>query len=214
MQVGRTPITISSFINDLCHELVRDPKPEFISVIPQPGIDLLDCFAAVGRRTEQDGGSVCYGWQIWEWPDVMIEAEFHAVWRDAVGRLHDITPKQIPIDMILFLPDPERKYEGRQVNNVRRALRSDPLILAWFKCCDAEFELLNRGERAYQVGEIELSPEEADELEQIRKRKLEFELQFSQTSKPSKQPQRFSHVGRNDPCPCGSGKKFKKCCGL
>ncbi len=21
-----------------------------------------------------------------------------------------------------------------------------------------------------------------------------------------------SHVGRNDPCPCGSGKKFKKCC--
>jgi uncharacterized protein YecA (UPF0149 family) len=20
------------------------------------------------------------------------------------------------------------------------------------------------------------------------------------------------HVGRNDPCPCGSGKKFKKCC--
>lgn len=21
-------------------------------------------------------------------------------------------------------------------------------------------------------------------------------------------------VGRNDPCPCGSGKKFKKCCGV
>ena len=20
-------------------------------------------------------------------------------------------------------------------------------------------------------------------------------------------------VGRNDPCPCGSGKKFKQCCG-
>jgi len=20
--------------------------------------------------------------------------------------------------------------------------------------------------------------------------------------------------GRNDPCPCGSGKKYKKCCGL
>ena len=20
------------------------------------------------------------------------------------------------------------------------------------------------------------------------------------------------HIGRNDPCPCGSGKKFKKCC--
>ena len=22
----------------------------------------------------------------------------------------------------------------------------------------------------------------------------------------------YKHVGRNDPCPCGSGKKFKKCC--
>jgi uncharacterized protein len=22
----------------------------------------------------------------------------------------------------------------------------------------------------------------------------------------------FKAVGRNDPCPCGSGKKFKKCC--
>jgi len=23
----------------------------------------------------------------------------------------------------------------------------------------------------------------------------------------------FANVGRNDPCPCGSGKKYKKCCG-
>jgi uncharacterized protein YecA (UPF0149 family) len=22
----------------------------------------------------------------------------------------------------------------------------------------------------------------------------------------------FRAVGRNDPCPCGSGKKFKRCC--
>ncbi len=26
-------------------------------------------------------------------------------------------------------------------------------------------------------------------------------------------PARSDKVGRNDPCPCGSGKKFKKCCG-
>jgi hypothetical protein len=24
---------------------------------------------------------------------------------------------------------------------------------------------------------------------------------------------RLEKIGRNDPCPCGSGKKFKKCCG-
>lgn len=28
---------------------------------------------------------------------------------------------------------------------------------------------------------------------------------------PAHNPMR--HVGRNDPCPCGSGKKYKKCCG-
>ena len=27
-------------------------------------------------------------------------------------------------------------------------------------------------------------------------------------------PVRQGKVGRNDPCPCGSGKKYKKCCGL
>ena len=27
-------------------------------------------------------------------------------------------------------------------------------------------------------------------------------------------PVRVTKVGRNDPCPCGSGKKYKKCCGI
>ena len=27
------------------------------------------------------------------------------------------------------------------------------------------------------------------------------------------QPVKSEKIGRNDPCPCGSGKKFKKCCG-
>lgn len=30
---------------------------------------------------------------------------------------------------------------------------------------------------------------------------------------PKQAPVRVVQVGRNDPCPCGSGKKFKKCCG-
>ena len=28
-----------------------------------------------------------------------------------------------------------------------------------------------------------------------------------------KQPKKVVKVGRNDPCPCGSGKKYKQCCG-
>lgn len=30
---------------------------------------------------------------------------------------------------------------------------------------------------------------------------------------PVEQAQSERVAGRNDPCPCGSGKKFKKCCG-
>ena len=38
-------------------------------------------------------------------------------------------------------------------------------------------------------------------------------------STPSSLPQgtykrKVPKVGRNDPCPCGSGKKYKKCCGM
>jgi uncharacterized protein len=32
-------------------------------------------------------------------------------------------------------------------------------------------------------------------------------------SLPCHEPVRSTKVGRNEPCPCGSGKKFKKCCG-
>jgi preprotein translocase subunit SecA len=32
----------------------------------------------------------------------------------------------------------------------------------------------------------------------------------SEKKQPVKKGQK---VGRNDPCPCGSGKKYKKCCG-
>jgi len=37
-----------------------------------------------------------------------------------------------------------------------------------------------------------------------------------QASSPSRQPfvRESPKVGRNDPCPCGSGKKYKRCCGF
>lgn len=34
------------------------------------------------------------------------------------------------------------------------------------------------------------------------------------TEKSSKTIVKPPKVGRNDPCPCGSGKKYKKCCGM
>ncbi|HXV22182.1 MAG TPA: YchJ family protein [Desulfuromonadales bacterium] len=36
---------------------------------------------------------------------------------------------------------------------------------------------------------------------------------FTEGTMVKPQPLSASKVGRNDPCPCGSGSKFKKCCG-
>jgi tetratricopeptide (TPR) repeat protein len=46
-------------------------------------------------------------------------------------------------------------------------------------------------------------------------KKLERESDISDDDSDSEQPIRRAQpkVGRNDPCPCGSGKKYKKCCG-
>ena len=46
------------------------------------------------------------------------------------------------------------------------------------------------------------------------------DYKWDQTTKPDSEPRnRFKEktktkkTGRNDPCPCKSGKKYKKCCG-
>ena len=58
-----------------------------------------------------------------------------------------------------------------------------------------------------------------DDLEEAFLRKKKRELQQARMAGagdagPVQQVKRSSEkVGRNDPCPCGSGKKYKKCCG-
>ena len=38
-------------------------------------------------------------------------------------------------------------------------------------------------------------------------------FQYVNTTESFQSPIRKEKIGRNDPCPCGSGKKYKKCCG-
>jgi preprotein translocase subunit SecA len=48
------------------------------------------------------------------------------------------------------------------------------------------------------------------------KHKEQEDLQYAGgEEQPKKQPirRKTPKIGRNDPCPCGSGKKYKKCCG-
>jgi preprotein translocase subunit SecA len=58
-----------------------------------------------------------------------------------------------------------------------------------------------------------------DDLEEAFQRKKRRELEQARMAgsgdlQPVQQVVRGSaKIGRNDPCPCGSGKKYKKCCG-
>ena len=54
--------------------------------------------------------------------------------------------------------------------------------------------------------------EEADAKEDVR-RELEPVRPAVRPAPPPEATVRTVKVGRNAPCPCGSGKKFKKCCG-
>ena len=46
-----------------------------------------------------------------------------------------------------------------------------------------------------------------------KKESNEIPEQKKNSSKVKKQPKKSKKVGRNDLCPCGSGKKYKQCCG-
>jgi len=62
--------------------------------------------------------------------------------------------------------------------------------------------------RFKENGEVNLHRE----LSQFRRENGEW-VYVDGKINPQIEPRRVQKVGRNDPCPCGSGKKYKKCCG-
>ena len=53
-----------------------------------------------------------------------------------------------------------------------------------------------------------------DDVEQMEQKQQRQRLVFNLVDdEAARQPVKSTRVGRNDPCPCGSGKKHKKCCG-
>ena len=55
-------------------------------------------------------------------------------------------------------------------------------------------------------------PKKIDDLRQPKEQKLAFSG-GGEPEKPKTAQRKSKKVGRNAPCPCGSGKKYKKCCG-
>jgi hypothetical protein len=111
-------------------------------------------------------GDQVIGWTIWEWPRVLIEAEFHCVWRQSDGTLLDITPKPVQVPRILFLPDPVRRYQARQVDNIRKPLDRDPAIKRFCDLSAKYHRAVNEGDLAEYHGPVTLSEQATrDEIE-------------------------------------------------
>ncbi|MEY4704924.1 MAG: hypothetical protein RL042_1126 [Nitrospirota bacterium] len=197
-----TPAEMSRALTALCEDIVPGATPLYIDVHPLSGAPADECFSLVSSQVATNGGDLVVGWILWELPTLFVEAEFHAVWRSPAGKFIDIAPKKSPTRRILFLEDPLRRYEGRQVNNVRRATSQDPVVVEYLTAFDSQFELLNRGERAHRHGEIHLEGSEAAEFNAIQKKLVLLQLRID------------SHLpsfGPYSPCWCGSGKKVKWC---
>jgi len=154
----------------LCKKLVPNGKPEYLNIEVINGSIENECYKNVESIIKNKGGTIQYGWQIWETiPDLMAEAEFHAVWADHSGELHDVTPKSLPeINQILFLPDPVRKYESRQIDNVRVPLQDEILIKQFIENAKKYFEATNRDELANYHGYI-VANSEIQKLAEERK---------------------------------------------
>jgi len=88
------------------------------------------------------------------------------------------------------------------VNNVRRPIKSDTLLSEYFETFNRQFELLNRGDRVGQHGEVHLEGAEAREISEIFQLRKNLFMQLGP---------RFPSANPYFPCPCGSGKKTKWC---
>jgi preprotein translocase subunit SecA len=68
-----------------------------------------------------------------------------------------------------------------------------------------------RQELVEKIFWVQIAREE--DVEQIEQEQRTQRLIFNLAEDVPQQPAKSTKVGRNDPCPCGSGKKYKKCCG-
>ena len=200
-----TPPDISSEIMQICQQLDPTQLPVYVPVRPWESSRVDSCFFNLPEKIAVDGGGIQHGWTIWERPDLLVEGEFHAVWVSPEGELIDITPKRDGETEILFLPDSKRTWTGELVDNVRMPLIDNEITRLLIKSSKQSFEIRKKHYRGGPLVEI------LAEIETLPEFLAEPFEQFVESYMPASPAHR--KVGRNEPCSCGSGKKYKKCCG-
>lgn len=145
----RTPQNLNPAILSFCHEIAPGETPVFLPIEAVPHATLGDCFANVQKQVVENGGASRLGWKITTTADLLMEAEFHAVWLSPEEKLRDISPDPNN-EMALFVLDKEEKqYQGVTVNSKRKALVDTPLVNEYIDMQNKMFELLSEDEVPY-----------------------------------------------------------------
>lgn len=190
MKRETTPVRVTDKVMELCSGIVSDVVPAYVPVAAQEWSLPSECFPNVQKMVRENGGQQVNGWAIWQWANVLVEAEAHSVWQSPKGRLVDITPHDNGETDILFLADPDMVYDNNTIASVRSALTSSPLVAELIQLMDERDRIM-----CATPGRMCKIPKNL----LIRIMQIQMVLQME--------------VGRNDPCPCQSGFKYKKCCG-
>ncbi|MBQ6919420.1 MAG: SEC-C domain-containing protein, partial [Synergistaceae bacterium] len=108
--------------------------------------------------------------------------------------------------------------ELRRGIGLRAIGQKDPLIEYQFESYNLFTEMMERVKNTFaeQIFRVRLLSESTKRKERkMTAEKKEFQMSGANSqSQDSREPVRkVAKVGRNDPCPCGSGKKYKHCHG-
>jgi len=152
----RIPNKRKHYVASFCRNVSLGQSPILVSHEPLFGKPLKECFSIVPEHIAANGGKQKFGWAIFELKKIWLEAEFHVIWEREDGALIDLTPRESPLDKILFLPDPERQYEGVQVNSIFKTLSKKPIVKQFIALAEAYYLALNEGDLAnIQSGYVE-----------------------------------------------------------
>lgn len=195
-----TPDKIDNNVKKLVSIVCPTSAPIYVTVVPESYARARFCFPAVQEKIKRDGGEQVIGWQIWN-TGYLIEAEFHAIWKSSSGALVDITPKQIPVEKILFLPDSNMQYNGVQVDNIRLNISNNRLVDDLIEVSKIIYRQLNKGDLAHQHGLIRLRGKDAEMYDVLSQIKTGI-LWMVNNGK-----------SRNSHCFCGRRLKYKHCHG-
>ena len=197
MKSETTPAKVTDKIIELCSKIVWGKVPVYVPVETVKWTRKQECFSNVQRMVQEWGGQQINGWAIWQWANILVEAEAHSVWQSPEGALIDITPHDNGERQILFLRDDSMVYSGQSIGNVRIAITGSPLAA----------ELVDLGNKIDGVM-CSYAPGTEIPLSELRHRLLPLKERREAIVRMLNQK-----AGRNDPCPCQSGLKYKKCCG-